>query len=56
MLGPQWRKSAKGPVPSSLLLNIGALSFGSGEKKCLHDSTFVSNYSSVLESHWSLLV
>lgn len=56
MFGPQWEKGAEGAASSSLLLNLEALSFGSGEKKCLHGLAFVSNYSSVFESHCSLLV
>lgn len=55
MFGPQWRKGAARAAPSSLLLNLRALSFGSegvgwGGGECLHGFSFVSNYSSALES------
>lgn len=56
VFGPQWKKGTEGAASSSLLLNLGALSFGSGDKKCLHGLAFVSNYSSALASHCSLLV
>lgn len=49
-------REGRGATLSSRLLNLGALSFGTGGKKCLHGLAFVSNYSSVLARHCSLLM
>lgn len=50
---PVWNileKSTEGAAPSSLLLNLGALSFGSGQEKCLRGLAFVSLFISAGKS------